>query len=634
MRWALCLVLAMLAGCGAGPDGGDTAVSTVAPEPGPLQVGLARVRMPAPVGIGTVGFGGFGVVADPSPFAEIYPATRRVHNHPDFRVIVVSRGEGFEAIFVRSDTVGVFQQFRRAIVLELEERLGRDLDDALVMGATHTHSGPGRVIDAGGPFELIADRFFPEFYERMVDAVADAVEEAYAGLAPGRVGWAFADGGTAHDDRRCEDGETYTNGDLPVLAVERDGEIAALMLAFAVHGTVLGIEELTLSQDVAGAIEQAVEDGFDHPVQVMMLNSWGADMSPGSPEVDLVEGAIQPDGYDRMEQVGAYVADAVHGVLADAAWTDEPEIDLHTYRVAIDRTILGYEDEFQYDYGAVYCSSSEEDDCDASTTQDDLDQACIPFNDEYPAPMQTEFTAGRLGDALLVTFPGEPGTKLAESVISGVETGGAPVVFLGYSQDYTGYSILEDDWWQGGYEASGALWGPRQGEHLAQAATDALTWAQGGKQPKGAPEPVEPFAETAYEPYQPTPPIGEGEVIEEVGATYGPTDTVSFVVAGSDPWLGTPVATLTDEDGTPITRPGGQPLTSDGQAFFIDLEPEPPYAEGLDLAERGFHWRFNLPVQHAVPGATPTLEGGYRVVVSLPAGAGEVQSAVFTVTRD
>ena len=119
------------------------------PQPGDLRVGLATARMPVPVGIGTVGYGGFGAT-DPSPFAELYPATERVHGHPDFRVMALSRGDGFEIIFVRADTVGVFQQLRQAVLKELEQRTGRNLDSVLVMGATHTHSGPGASLTVEG----------------------------------------------------------------------------------------------------------------------------------------------------------------------------------------------------------------------------------------------------------------------------------------------------------------------------------------------------------------------------------------------------------------------------------------------------------------------------------------------------
>ena len=42
-------------------------------------------------------------------------------------------GDGFEIIFAW-DTVGVFQQLRQAVLKELEQRTGRNLDSVLVMG--------------------------------------------------------------------------------------------------------------------------------------------------------------------------------------------------------------------------------------------------------------------------------------------------------------------------------------------------------------------------------------------------------------------------------------------------------------------------------------------------------------------
>lgn len=617
-------------------NGDEEPVVSDAPEPGPLQVGVARVRMPVPLGIGTVGYGGFvSGISSESPFAEIYPATTRIHDHPDFRAIAVSRGPGFELILLRSDTVGVFQQLRRAVVLELERRLGRNLDDALIIGATHTHSGPGRVIDSGGPFNLIADAFFPEFYGRMVNGMADAVEAALADLAPGRVGYGFAYSGDGHDDRRCDDGLTYENGTLPIVAVEREGEVVGLAMAYAVHGTVLGLEDLTLSQDVSGGIEQAVEDRFDHPVMVAEFNSWGADMSPGSPEIALQPGSVQPDGFDRFEEVGSTVADAVHATLADGlVWSDAPDIVSKTFRVPLSRDVLDYDaTTWTYPYGAVYCTASVED-CDPATIVEDLDDACLPFTEEYPAPDRTEFTAGHLGDLGFVTFPGEPGTLLAEQVLGDIrERWGEDLLFVGYAQDYSGYSILEDDWWQGGYEASGALWGPHQGAYLAEQAVNAWDWAHGAA--PGTTTPVEPFLPGTFDAYQAPEAVGFGAVVTEVAPTYGPTDEVEWVVAGHDPWFGAPVVTLT-KDGNPVLRPNGLPVTSDGQAFWLELTTEPTYDAEIDASSRAFHWHFHLAVTHVVPGAGPTLDGTYGLRAELPDGAGgitTVDSAPFAVAR-
>ncbi|HHO53926.1 MAG TPA: hypothetical protein ENK18_24400 [Deltaproteobacteria bacterium] len=614
---------------------GDPPIAPPEEPPGELQVGHARVRMPVPLGIGTVGYGGFGV-GNTTPFSEIYPGTERIHNHPDLRVVVVSRGPGHELVFIRSDTIGVFQQLRRELVLELRQRMGRDLDDALILAATHTHSGPGRIVDAGGPFDLIADRFFPEFYDRTIDALADAVQAAYDDLTPGRVGISLAYTDEGHNDRRCEDGMDHENGTLPVIAIEQQGELSALMLAYAVHGTVMGIEDLTLSQDVSGAIEQAVEDRFDHPVQVQMMNAWGADMSPSFPELATQPAAAVPDGYEQMEAVGQVVADAVEAELGSMVWLDEPEVLGHTLRVPINREVLEYDPvTFPFTWGAVYCSGVS--DCDPATTVDGLDRACVPFPEDYPAPDQTVFTGGRLGSLELLTFPGEPGTLLAEQIMAEIsELGGGDVLFLGYSQDFLGYSILEDDWWQGGYEASGSLWGPRQGPYLADRAVEAWAFAHVLRLPRfPEPDPIEPFGMGGYTPRVPTQPIALGTVLQDVAPTYGPEEEVRLVVAGADPWVGTPLATLQTAAGEPVLRPNGLPWDSDGQAFWVELQTDPSYADDLEASTRSFQWQFALPVRHALAEAGPRLSGSYRLAVAVPDGAGgtvEVVSSAFEVT--
>ncbi|MDY0004414.1 MAG: neutral/alkaline non-lysosomal ceramidase N-terminal domain-containing protein, partial [Polyangia bacterium] len=462
-------LLALSAGCG-DDDGEDV------PLPGPLMAGVAKARIPAPVGIGTVGYGGFGVTGPESPFnGRYYPATNRVHGHPEYRAVVISRGAPHEVIFLRADTVGVFQHFRRAVALELEERLGYSVEDRLIFGGTHTHSGPGRIIDAGPIYDLMADTFFPEHYLRMVRGAADVVQAAYADLAPARIGHAWASAPDGHNDRRCEDGLDYKNSDVPILAVERQGRIEALVYSYAVHGTVLGIEDFTLSREVSGAIEAFIEAGFDHPVTAIHFNSWGADMSPGSPEIPLQAGAAQPGGYERLLMVGRSVADDVHAALAGILWEEDPEVFAEVHRIPIGRQAIGYPDGmFDYEWGGVYCSYADGDDCDPSTTIPDLDGRCVPFPETSPLPDLTELAAGRVGRLAFVTLPGEPGTLLAEELLGRLASEHAEdnVMFLGYTMDYTGYAILEDDWWQGGYEASGHIWGPWQGEYLVDRAVE------------------------------------------------------------------------------------------------------------------------------------------------------------------
>ena len=613
-------------------SGGEDAL----PPPGPLEAGYAEIRIPAPVGMGTVGYGPDGGVDSESPYSSIYPSTRHVHGHPELKAAVISRGPEHEIVFVRFDAVGVFQQFRRAVVLAYAERTGKDIDDALVLGATHTHAGPGRIIDAGAIFDIIADRFFPDFYERFVDATVDVIEAAYADLQPASLASTMARCDGAHQDRRCEDGgPDYENSDIPLLVVERGGEVSIVLGAYAIHGTVLTLGDLTLSQDAYGPIEHAIEDGFDHPVGALMFNSWGADMSPGDPDVASREGVDQGK-FDRTERIGVTVAEQVHAAIdAGLTWDEEPVVRAQVYRSPIDRQAIGYaDDEFTYEYGAVYCEG--ESDCDPSTTVEGLDETCLPFNELFPAPNQTVLTSGRIGDFHLITFPGEPGTALSERVMADVRAADPEVgdiFFLGYGQDYLGYSIEETDWWQGGYEASGALWGPRQGEYLADRVVEAAAAYRTGSRLTVEVEPIETFDVGDYTPWVAEESVSPGVILEDVSGSYGRTEMVSFTVSGSDPWLGTPTARLLDSDGGPVLRPNGIVLTGDDSPFHWTLSVDPPYADAEYPTARTFSWNVTLPAGHRTVAWPQLAAGTYQMELTVPVDGGDVvlTSAPFAI---
>ncbi len=115
-----------------------------APEPGPFVAGHASARLPAPLGIGTAGSSPLSGPDSDSPYTVRFPATTKLHGHPDVRVVALSRGEGFEVVLARVDTIAAPQQIRDAVVAELLARTGRDYDDALVLSGTHSHNGPGQ----------------------------------------------------------------------------------------------------------------------------------------------------------------------------------------------------------------------------------------------------------------------------------------------------------------------------------------------------------------------------------------------------------------------------------------------------------------------------------------------------------
>ena len=614
------LVLPVLAGC----EEEEPAI----PQPGPFEAGVGTARMPAPLGIGTAGFSGIGVSSPPSPFADLYPATSRIHGHPEFRAVSLSRGDGFRVVFLRSDMVATIQQLRDAVVDSVQARTGVDLSDGLVFGATHTHSGPGRFIQ-GGLFRLIADDFLPEFYARLVDAAADAVVAALEDQSPAELATTTIQAPDAHNDRRCEDGIDYTNDALPLVAVRKEGQLAALVGAYAIHGTVLGIGDLTLSQDVYGAIEEAIEDRFDHPVQVLLFNSWGGDMAPEQPEGEAPEVLSEmPNGYDRMDAIGLYLGEQIEAGLAGLTFESEPPVEAQTVRFPIDTANIGYgPGEFSYLFGGVYCSTSSAT-CDEVLVHDGLADACIPFPEDSPAPMQSYFTVGQVGGLHLTTWPGECSTGLAEEVLANMqgEEGVGEVLFVGYSNDYLGYTLQEEDWWHGGYEASGAMWGPRQGDYMKEVQAQVFAQYRSGADPSfDPPEAAPSFDLTQTAPYSPSAASGLGTVRQQPASSVAVGETVTIEVLGADPWHGAPRVTVQVQgaDGTfsDLPRRSGKALDSDGYGFWLDLLPEPSYSEAPDATERQFVWRVSMAVSRRDLGLEAELSGTYRFRVELPDGS-------------
>lgn len=652
---ALCVLLAVAcdgpltpsdAGSDAAVDASRPRTHETLPTPEPLVAGVARVRIPAPLGIGTMGFGPFGVDPSITPFADSFPGTVHAYGMLDFRAVALSRGAAFELVLVRMDTVGVFQQLREAVLDELERRLGRRLDDALVLAGNHTHSGPGRMLMTEGALTALGDTFFPEFYDGIVDALADVVEQAIADQAPAELGHVIAASHDGHHDRRCENDmldQPQEIPDMPLVAIRREGRLDALVASYAYHGTVLGIDRLTLSGDMGAVVEQQIEERFDHPVTVLFFNSWGADMSPGDAAPDpTAVGADEPAGFERMQLLGDVIADAVMPALDSLAYDTDPTVRARTYRVRLDRAAIGYgSDAFPYNNGGAFCGGGGDGNCTDTTPIDRLDHQCLPIGRSDNLPKQTMLTAGQIGELYFVTAPGEWSTALANGVLDQVrERTHQDAMLIGYANDYTGYSLNEVDWWLGGYESSGALWGPKQGDYLAARLTEAFDTFrdQWNEPPWEEPARVEPFSGYSYDPYVPEAPVGLGTIASDVPASASVTDVVSFTVLGSDPWLGSPVATLERDDGTgtfaPVMRANGLPVDSASYDFWLDLTPNPAYADQLRATSRTFEWAFHFAVGHRARSGIPALSGGrYRFTVRIPTTDGEttVSTGAFTV---
>jgi len=610
-------------------------------DPLPLRVGVAEVTMPVPVGINTAGYG--ATSGAKTPFVEDFLGTDSIWMHPDFKIVFLEGGMG-RLILIRSDTVGFASPVWTALVQRLEARTGLDFSNELIVGGTHTHSGPGRLIV--GAMEVLADKFFPQFFDRLTNTLTDTIVEAYEDLEPARFGYTIAHDSKMHHDRRCNNPD-LEEPDLPLLRFDDlEGKTKALVMTYAVHGTVLSSGMHHLSQDVYGGVERKVQEMFDYHVPVIMFNSWGGDMSPGDPLAPTVQGPHSDihGSYTKCEGIGNRAVQTVSAVFDDIVMKDQADISSITLWAPMNREALGYEDgEFPYEWGAVYCGGGGDGNCWDGEPDPipDLDKACLFFPEELPAPDRTLFTVGRIGDLFFTTFPGEAVTQIGidlRDAIS-VEAGGLDVAFIGYSQDYIGYATPEWDFYQGGYEAAGAIWGPKQGDYLTARILETakkfldpeyeLSWDM--------PDPATPPSTDDVDPWVPTESDEPGAVMTQVAPNYGITDTVIFQVSGGDPWLVAPRAFLEIKDGEnfiPFKRNNGTQVDSYGYEFSLYLDPQPGYFDDPDAASRTFAWEFRMPITRVADQVSPITPGTYRLTVKGPYADDDGEIKDFQTTSD
>ncbi|MEC9071394.1 MAG: neutral/alkaline non-lysosomal ceramidase N-terminal domain-containing protein, partial [Myxococcota bacterium] len=346
-----------------------------------LMAGVGERDLRFPIGAGTVGYSPGGGAN--TPWSGMYPGTDAQHTELTARALVLRR-QGETVALVRTATIGIWQDMVEDIRRRLREEGRADLAEGLIVTATHTHSSGGRVFDH--PIgEIAVGTFLPAFYLRMRDAIAEAVLAADEASIPARVGHTTIQVPELHSDRRCENGDNQDDS-LGLLKVEDlNGELLALGVSYAMHGTTLGTGDWTLSSDAPGAVETGIEARLPSPAPVLYLQSWAGDMAPNMPEgYATVAGDDLRPGFTELDGIGAAAADAVIPALADIPTTDAPTLKTVSARVPLSATEINPDGSFDdYPWGGLYCVNSDQNCEPDATPYSEADLACLPFDESF-----------------------------------------------------------------------------------------------------------------------------------------------------------------------------------------------------------------------------------------------------------
>ena len=302
--------------------------------------------------------------------------------------------------------------------------------DAVVLGATHTHAGPGGYFDDALGERIATGPYGRARFEEVAERIVEAVRAAAAARAPAVLSTARAD---LHGLARNRDGGPVDGRLLAVRLSRPSGERVSEVLVFPAHPTLLGGENRRISGDWPGHLMRAVGPG------TLFFQGAGGDQSavvPGHPALPHVS-----FGRALAARVGA---------LRFATPSPAPELATAVASVVLPAPEPGAPPPFL---------------------------RRLASNVLYRiAPARGRVVAVRLGPALLLAVPAEPVAEVGRRWREAAGDGAEVVSLAG---DYLGYVETSELMSERLGETQRTYYGPELADRLGSAARAAARAADG-----------------------------------------------------------------------------------------------------------------------------------------------------------
>ena len=416
---------------------GIAARAAAAPPTPSLTAGAASVEVALPEGPPLAGYGGFPRrawfpdVLGRHPHVFWFRPAQGVHDPVRARALALADARA-SVMWLTIDLVGMDP----SLTAELGDRLRRAgiAYSALIVSASHTHSGPGAYVDSALFAFVALDRPSTEIRARLLDALERAAREAHQRKVPARVG-AGAVELPGLGKSRIGAALDPTLGVLKV--VTADGRPLALLWNYAIHGTALGKDNFMVSGDLMGEASARIESRLRVPA--LFVNGAVGDVSPAgrgwrgvaSLGERLAQGALGAWDAIRPE------ADAALATASRRVSLPAPAVSA---RACLGRWLPGW--------------------------------LRVGLGDALPR--SAELHAVGIGGSAWVTIPGELETRLGREIKAAGAARFDQVFVAGVSNDYLGYLLTPEATARPGYIACASFYGERGGELMRDGAVALL----------------------------------------------------------------------------------------------------------------------------------------------------------------
>ncbi len=336
-------------------------------------------------------------------------------------------------VLVSLDLCMVTASFTRAVRRRAAQR-ARIREDAILLAASHTHSGP----DLFGHWEPEV----PGAQEEVCERVVAAIEGAVAGLRPAALGWGHGHLPQPVVNRR--DPSHPIDPEVGLLRVDAvDGEPIARAIVYACHPIIVGTQNRQFSADYVGYATSVVERAYDEQAVCLFLNGPAGNINPAAfpyapdrnmsaltKQLTLAGQAVSFRSFAEARRMGNLLGgEALRaGELVQLAPKAALAVEGGTVTVPL-KTASDLERYFEH-----------------LALQDHVRRDL-----RARASVDLELQAVRIGDAVLVGVPGEPFVELGLDLKRA--RSGLPTYMLGYANGYIGYIPNSAGFQQNRYES-------------------------------------------------------------------------------------------------------------------------------------------------------------------------------------
>jgi hypothetical protein len=354
-----------------------------------------------------------------------------VHDRLWARGVLFEKG-GRRVLFVSCDLVGLLHVRIRRIRAKIAGI------ENVVISSTHVHSGPDTV-GLWGPFPGVPG-VSEEYLGRLEAAIVECAERAMKARAPARLSAAETRVEGVCKDTRAPDVRNEVASAL--LARGTDGRPLAVLASFAMHPEGIWSRNRLVSSDYPHYVREALERGFPGATAVFVSADLGGMQTPD----------VKAHTWEEIERCGVTIAARVKEALEGAPELAVPEVRFARAPVefALEnaRFVAGLK-------AGVFGKDTEG----------------VVREEEGRVTLVSEVAAARLGEAMIVTLPGEALPEVGREVLELMRA--RHRMLVGLAQDEIGYILPKEGFDPKKYEESMSL-GPRTAPTLLDALKQLL----------------------------------------------------------------------------------------------------------------------------------------------------------------